>query len=53
MRRRVYEILNNPRPGDVVGRAISFALLLLIAANVAANVIETDQDIAARAPEED
>lgn len=50
MRRRVYEILNNPRPGDSVGRAISFALLLLIAANVAANVVETDADIAARAP---
>ncbi|MBA3391194.1 MAG: potassium channel family protein [Deltaproteobacteria bacterium] len=51
MRRRVYEILNNPRPGDTLGRVISFALLLLIAANVAANVLETDADIAARAPQ--
>lgn len=51
MRRRVYEILNNPRPGDTLGRAISFALLLLIAANVAANVLATDADIAGRAPQ--
>ncbi len=51
MRRRLYEILHNPRPGDTLGRAVSFALLLLIAINVAANVIETDAEIAARAPE--
>jgi voltage-gated potassium channel len=50
MRRRIYEILTNPRPGDLAGRIVSVALLLLIAANVAANVIETDVDLAARAP---
>ncbi|KAB2896106.1 MAG: ion transporter [Kofleriaceae bacterium] len=51
MRRRIYEILNDPRPDDRVGRAISLALLVLIAANVSANVLETDAEIAARAPE--
>jgi voltage-gated potassium channel len=51
MRRRVYEILNNPRPGDTLGRAISFGLLVLIAANVTANVLETDAEIAALSPE--
>jgi voltage-gated potassium channel len=51
MRRRIYEILSNPRPGDTLGRWVSIALLVLIAANVTANVIETDADIAARAPE--
>jgi voltage-gated potassium channel len=51
MRRRVYEILNNPRPGDTLGRAISFGLLLLIAANVTANVLETDAEIEALSPE--
>lgn len=50
MRRRIYEILNDPRPGDTVGRVISFALLLLIAANVGANVLETDAAIVAMAP---
>lgn len=51
MRRRVYEILHNPRPGDTLGRVVSVALLVLIAVNVGANVIETDAEIAARAPE--
>lgn len=50
MRRRIYEILNDPRPDDTVGRLVSFALLLLIAANVGANVLETDADIVASAP---
>jgi hypothetical protein len=50
MRRRIYEILTDPRPGDILGRAISLVLLALIAANVAANVIETDAEIAARSP---
>lgn len=50
MRRRVYEILTNPRPGDVLGRLVSFALLMLIAANVTASVIETDLELAQRAP---
>ena len=27
MRRRIYEILNDPRPDDTVGRLVSFALL--------------------------
>lgn len=51
MRRRVYEILNNVQPGDRLGRVVGLGLLLLIAGNVAANVIESDAEIAARAPE--
>jgi voltage-gated potassium channel len=51
VRRRIYEILNNPRPGDTLGRAISLGLLVLIAVNVVANVLETDAEIAASAPE--
>lgn len=50
VRRRIYEILNTPRPGDTLGRVIGLLLLLLIAANVAANIIETDAEIAASAP---
>lgn len=50
VRRRVHEILTNPPPGDRVGRLISVALMSLIAANVLTSVIETDQDIHARAP---
>jgi voltage-gated potassium channel len=50
MRRRVFEILTGPRHNDRVGRAISGLLLLLIAANVTASILETDQDIARRAP---
>jgi voltage-gated potassium channel len=46
MRRRIYEILTNPRPGDGFGRAISIALLLLIAANVIASIVETDAALA-------
>jgi voltage-gated potassium channel len=49
MRRRIYEALTNPRPNDVAGRVVSFVLLLLIAANVVANVLETDVDLARRA----
>ncbi len=49
MRRRVYEILTNPRPDDYIGRAISMILLLLIAANVTANILETDAEIHASA----
>lgn len=51
MRRRIFEILTNPRPGDVPGRVVSIALLLLIAANVTASVLETDLEMAQRAPE--
>ena len=51
MRRRVYEILTEPRPDDRVGRVISFALLALIAANVVASVVETDAEIRASAPQ--
>jgi voltage-gated potassium channel len=51
VRRRVYEILHNPRSGDGCGRAIGLGLLLLIAANVTANIVETDAKIAAAAPE--
>lgn len=50
MRRRVFEILTGPRHDDVVGRVISGLLLLLIAANVTASVLETDAGIARRAP---
>lgn len=50
MRRRVFELLNHPRAGDTLGRIVSLALLALIAANVAANVLETDAEIAAYAP---
>jgi voltage-gated potassium channel len=50
MRRRVYEVLTNPARGDRVGRMINFSLLLLIAANVAASVIETDAQIRQSAP---
>lgn len=50
MRRRLYEILTNPRPGDRLGRAVSLGLLLLIASNVAANALETDLDVARSAP---
>ena len=50
MRRRIFEILTGPRNNDLVGRVISGLLLLLIAANVTASVLETDQDIARRAP---
>lgn len=50
MRRRIYEILNHPRPDDRVGRAISVALVLLIVANVAVSILETDDAIARSAP---
>lgn len=50
MKRRVYEVLTNPRRDDRIGRLISFGLLLLIAANVVANVLETDAEIHAGAP---
>ena len=46
MRRRIYEILTNTRPGDVVGRIVSIALLVLIAANVTASIVETDTEVA-------
>lgn len=49
-RGRVYEVLTNPRGNDFVGRAIGLALLLLIAANVFASILETDVEIARRAP---
>ena len=42
MRYRIHEILTNPRPHDRVGRAINSGLLLLIAANVSASVLQTD-----------
>jgi voltage-gated potassium channel len=45
MRRRIYEILSNPRPDDRLGRLINLALLLLIAANVAASILETDAEL--------
>jgi voltage-gated potassium channel len=50
VKRRVHEILTTPRPGDRVGRLFSFLLLTLIATNVLACVLETDQDIRAQAP---
>lgn len=50
VKRRVHEILTSPRPGDRVGRMISFLLLALIATNVIASMLETDQDIRAQAP---
>lgn len=49
-RKRTYEVLNNPRPEDRVGRLVSLLLLVLIAANVTANILETDASIAAAAP---
>lgn len=51
MRQRIHEILTNPRPDDVIGRLISLALLLLIAANVAASALETEVEIAVQAPQ--
>jgi voltage-gated potassium channel len=50
MKRRIYEILTNPRADDIIGRLVSFALLLLIAANVTASVLETDVELARGAP---
>jgi voltage-gated potassium channel len=50
MRLRIYEILDNPRPDDRVGRFINIALLLLIAANVVASILETDAALANEAP---
>jgi voltage-gated potassium channel len=50
MRRRIYEILTTPASDDGVGRFVSIALLLLIAANVAASILETDARIAQHAP---
>lgn len=50
MKARIYEILTHPRPGDLAGRVISIGLLLLIGANVAISVLETDAAIAAQAP---
>jgi len=50
MRRRIYEVLTNPRPDDRVGRIISIALLALIATNVVASVLETDVELAQNAP---
>lgn len=47
---RVYEVLSNPRSDDRMGRGISLALLVLIAANVLASVLETDADLAQSAP---
>lgn len=50
MKHRVHQILTNHAPGDRVGRTVNLLLLSLIAANVLASVLETDQDIHARAP---
>lgn len=50
MRRRVYEVLTNPRSDDRVGRIVSIGLLGLIAANVVASVLETDAKLAQDAP---
>jgi voltage-gated potassium channel len=50
MRRRIYEVLTNPAREDRVGRIINYSLLLLIAANVAASVVETDAEIRRSAP---
>lgn len=46
MRRRVFEILTTPRPDDRLAKIINVALLLLIAANVVANIVETDAELA-------
>jgi voltage-gated potassium channel len=50
VRKRVYEILTLPRRNDVLGRVLNGALMLLIAVNVVASAIETDVEIARRAP---
>lgn len=50
VRQRIYEIVTSPRPDDRLGRAISFGLMLLIATNVVASILETDAEIRARAP---
>lgn len=50
IRRRVHQVLTNPSPDDVAGRVISFGLLMLIAANVTASVLETDVELARAAP---
>jgi voltage-gated potassium channel len=46
VKRRVYEILTTPDRDDHIGRAINGALLVLIAVNVAASVLQTDAAIA-------
>ena len=50
VRRRVHDILTSHGPHDRFGRVVNGLLLLLIGANVVANVLETDREIAARAP---
>lgn len=50
MRKRLYEILTHPAHDDVVGRIVNGLMLALIAANVAASVLETDADIQSLAP---
>jgi voltage-gated potassium channel len=50
MRRRVFEILASPRPGDRLATVINVALLTLIAANVVASILETDAELANSAP---
>jgi voltage-gated potassium channel len=42
LRRRVHEILDKPAAGDRLGRLLSAGLIALIAANVAAVIIESD-----------
>lgn len=48
--RRIYEILGSPRAGDALARAVSFALLGLIGANVLASILETEAELARAAP---
>lgn len=50
MRQRIYDILTQPARTDVLGRAISYGLLLVIAVNVTASILVTDANIAASAP---
>lgn len=51
MRGRVFEILTNPRPDDRIAKVVNVALLVLIAANVLASILETDVELARRAPD--
>jgi voltage-gated potassium channel len=48
MRARLYEVLTNPQPGDRAGRTVYVGLLLLITANVAASVMQTDPELGTR-----
>jgi voltage-gated potassium channel len=51
MRRWIFEALSSPSPRNSAARVVSICLLVLIATNVAASIIETDAEVAAAAPD--